>query len=84
MTVTCNTKQSTCNKTGKFCEEISQQFEELVAMTNQLNEKNLDCEAMETNQAIESLYATLGSITYDQPFRNLLRSCTRTLPILVK
>jgi hypothetical protein len=40
MTASCNVKQSTEKKADKFWEEISQQFEELIAMANKLKEKN--------------------------------------------
>jgi hypothetical protein len=55
MTVSCNAKQSTNKKTDKFWEEITQQFEELVAMTNRLNEKNPKYQAIKINRGIESL-----------------------------
>ena len=43
-------------KAEKFWEEISQKFEELVAMTNKLSEKNPKYEVVETNWGIEPLH----------------------------
>jgi hypothetical protein len=82
MTASCNAKQITDKKADKFWEDISQQFEELVAMTNKLNTKILS--VMQSRQTKESsLYATVGSVAYSQPSRNLLGSFTRTIQILV-
>ena len=83
MTVSCNAKQSTDKKANKFWEVISWQFEELVATTNVWMRK---IPSLGQSQQTEEwcIYATVDSIAYSQPVRNLLGSLTRTLSILVK
>jgi hypothetical protein len=50
--LSCNAKHSTNKKVDKHGEEISIWFEELVAMTNKLNESNLEFTPIESNQAL--------------------------------